>query len=751
VKRVISILAFAAACQPQMLAPSDLQDVTGRGLFAEDSEAARALAERLAYDHIDERSTRMLDGIVDLATRRVQIREGRAHVRIDQTIDGIEVWGAQSIVHLTDDGAVEDVTDNWLRGVLVDTRPKLDRYEAMDIVAAREGEPTEEPTSKLFVLRHKGEDRLVWRIRNPRLDGTERSSIPMVFVDAHSGKVVMRYDDLQTASTASATTPYNGAVTFPVETEGGRWHLRSNDDGVGTYDLRNGQSSWISSSNLTDITSSSLTGFTDKTAIDAHYGAVQTVSYYASMHNRNGIDGNGGPNLHDGVTVSAVHYGTGYVNAFWNGSAMVYGDGDGWQSGPLVALDIAAHEMTHGVTEHTAGLVYQGESGALNEAMSDIFAALVEQYVKGSGSNRWKVGEDAWTPGTPNDALRYMNNPTIDGTSRDHYSTRYVGSLDNGGVHWNSGIANLAFYLLVEGGRHPKANLSIVQVPGIGYDKAGDIFYKALTEYMTPTTDFFGARAGTIQAARSLYGIGSPEEVAVAAAWAEVGVGQPITSGGSSSGGTTSGSTTPVSSLNKTNQSAATGAAIDYVIAVPEGATNLQVRITGGTGDADLYLNLGSKGTDADFDCRPYQTGNEELCTAAAPAAGNWYITVKAYSAFAGLNLTASYDAPVVKPPASGSIDEAVSGTKGDEDRWTLEVAPGAKELKVILAGGTGDADLYVNAGATVGQNDWDCRPYATGNEEVCTLANPAPGTWSVMLHAWATYSGARLTASVAH
>ena len=323
--------------------------------------------------------------------------------------------------------------------------------------------------------------------------------------------------------------------------------------------------------------------------------------------------------------------------------------------------------------------------------------------------------------------------------------------MDNGGVHWNSGIANLAFYLLVEGGRHPKSNLSVVQVSGIGFDKAGAIFYKALTEYMTSTTDFFGARAATVSAANALYGANSAESIAVANAWAEVGVGQPVAgtgSSGGSSGGSTGG-TTPAGGLALANLSGATGASLEHTITVPAGATDLVVRISGGTGDADLYLNHGSKGSDADFDCRPYQGGNEELCTVAAPAAGTWYISIKGYAAFSGLSLNASYTAPVVQAPTSGSIDQVVAGTQGAETKYSLEVAPGATQLSVVLTGGTGDADLYVNQGTTVGQNDWDCRPYKSGNEEVCTIANPAPGTWSILLHAWSTYSGARLTATV--
>src|SRR5262249_1370417 len=158
----------------------------------------------------------------------------------------------------------------------------------------------------------------------------------------------------------------------------------------------------------------------------------------------------------DGATpliTSVVHYGTRYNNAFWNGSSMTYGDGDGTAFSPLVTLDIAGHEMTHGVTERTANLTYAGEPGALNESAADVFGALVERRTRGESGNTWKIGEDAYTPGTAGDALRYMNN-THRGGQPDHYSERYTGSADNGGVHTNSGIGNFAFYCLAKGCTH---------------------------------------------------------------------------------------------------------------------------------------------------------------------------------------------------------------------------------------------------------------------------------------------------------
>ena len=198
---------------------------------------------------------------------------------------------------------------------------------------------------------------------------------------------------------------------------------------------------------------------------------------------------------------------------------MTYGDGNGSTFSPLVTLDICGHEMTHGVTERTAGLVYSNESGALNEAMSDVFGAMVERYTEGENSNTWKIGEDAYTPATSGDALRYMND-THRGGDPDHYSERYTGSADNGGVHTNSGIANFAFYLLAKGGTHHLGG----SMTGIGADKARLIWYRALTSYMTSSTNFKGARTATLNAASALYGTGSAEYNAVASSWSLCGV-----------------------------------------------------------------------------------------------------------------------------------------------------------------------------------------------------------------------------------
>ncbi|WP_044199370.1 M4 family metallopeptidase [Hyalangium minutum] len=254
-----------------------------------------------------------------------------------------------------------------------------------------------------------------------------------------------------------------------------------------------------------------------KAAVDAHYGAQMTYDFYKNVLGRDSLDGKGEK------LQSNVHIKNNYVNAYWDGKQMNYGDGDGKTAGPLTTLDIAGHEITHGLTERTAGLVYSGESGGLNEAFSDIMGTGVEWYA--SQQNEavkfdWAVGEDAWTPtnGNPNDALRYMNDPTSDGYSVDHYSN-YPKQTE---VHGSSGIANNAFYLLSQGGTNKTSKQTVAD--GIGIEKGLKIYGRALTNYMTPRTTFAEARDATIKAATDLYGANSAEVQKVKESWSAVGV-----------------------------------------------------------------------------------------------------------------------------------------------------------------------------------------------------------------------------------
>jgi thermolysin len=239
---------------------------------------------------------------------------------------------------------------------------------------------------------------------------------------------------------------------------------------------------------------------------DAHDHAGTAYDWYLAVHGRDSFDGNGAPIL------SSAHYAVGLENAMWDGTQLIYGDG-GTLLRPLSgSLDLVAHELTHAVTDRTARLVYFGESGALNEATSDILAVAVGTWARGGAvdADTWKFGESIVRPALGRDAVRYLDQPTRDGISRDHYDNRFLGFEDNGGVHINSGIANKWFFLAA--------------TSGLGVDGAANVWFRALTLYMTPGTQFFQARTSTVQAATDLYGAGSTQVAAVASAWDAVGV-----------------------------------------------------------------------------------------------------------------------------------------------------------------------------------------------------------------------------------
>jgi Zn-dependent metalloprotease len=320
-------------------------------------------------------------------------------------------------------------------------------------------------------------------------------------IDANDGSIVFQYDIINEA-TGTGKGVLGDTKSFTTTASGSSYQLKdtTRGNGVVTYTASNRQS--IPGTILTDADNV----WNDPAGVDAHTYAAKTYDYYKAKFGRNSIDGRGLQ------LRSTVHYGSRYNNAFWNGSQMTYGDGDG---STFIAFsgdpDVVGHELTHGVTEYTSNLEYYGESGALNEAFSDVIGNDIQR-------KNWLVGDDIYTPNIAGDALRSMSNPTLY-DQPDHYSNLYTGSSDNGGVHTNSGIINKAYYLLAQGG-----TFHGVTVNGIGRDAAVQIYYSAFTNYLTSSSDFSNARAAVIQAAKDQYGANSAEATAAAKSFDAVGV-----------------------------------------------------------------------------------------------------------------------------------------------------------------------------------------------------------------------------------
>ncbi|MFI1695061.1 M4 family metallopeptidase [Streptomyces bobili] len=530
------IAATTATLLAAVLTPAaDAADRPGRATALDN--AAAVLAERAASLGLTAaQATAVRDVIVD--------KDGTQHVRYDRTFRQLPVLGGDFVVHLAPDGSYRGA-DRATRAdislptiVPALTAPKAADTAANALRAAHLGESLKQLTAKprLVVDALHGTPRLAWQTNVAALDAQGNPVARAVLTDARTGAQIDAWDTLETA-TGDGRSLYGGTVPLETTPSGAAYQLKDPTRGnTYTGDAANRTDLCIfgicisraPSTVFTDADNHWGTGATaDRAtvAVDAQYGTDVTWDYYKNVHGRNGIgnDGKGSYNR--------VHYGNNYNNAFWDDSCfcMTYGDGDGTQLGPLVSLDVAGHEMSHGVTSKTARLTYSGESGGLNEATSDIFGTLVEFHAgNSSDTGDYLIGEKIVRSGFGRDALRYMDKPSKDGNSADYWSSS-VGGLD---VHYSSGVANHFAFLLAEGSGPRTVNGVAYDSPtsdgstltGIGREKLGKIWYRALTVYMTSSTNYAGARTATLNAARDLYGAGSAEQNAVAAAWSAVNV-----------------------------------------------------------------------------------------------------------------------------------------------------------------------------------------------------------------------------------
>ncbi|MCZ1007416.1 M4 family metallopeptidase [Streptomyces lydicus] len=454
--------------------------------------------------------------------------DGTTHTRYERTYAGLPVLGGDMVVHTAKGGAIKSTTKSTEKSVKVaSTTAKIAPTAAAQsaqgtAVKSLSGKKADAQTPKKVVWAASGSPVLAYDtvVKGVKKDGTP--SRMHIITNADSGKKIFQYDDIRTGKGESE---FSGSVDLGTSKEGSGFTLTDADRG-GHKTLNLGNSESGEGKAFTDEDDKWGTGKPDDpqtAAVDAHYGAAETWDYYKKVHGRNGIKGDG-----KGAT-SRVHYGKNYVNAFWDDSCfcMSYGDGEG-DKAPLTALDVAAHEMSHGVTAATANLTYSGESGGLNEGTSDIFGTSVEFYAKNDKDpGDYLIGEKININGDGK-PLRYMDKPSKDGQSKDFWDSS-TGGLD---PHYSSGIANHFFYLLSEGSgpkeiggvKYDSPTKDDKKVEGIGRDKAEKIWFKALTEYMTSNTDYKAAREATVKAATDLYKAGSPEVKGVEAAWDGVAV-----------------------------------------------------------------------------------------------------------------------------------------------------------------------------------------------------------------------------------
>ncbi|MFF8772377.1 M4 family metallopeptidase [Kitasatospora sp. NPDC015120] len=467
----------------------------------------------------------------DLVVKDVVLdADGTQHVRFDRTYLGLPVVGGDLVVHQDARGRLKDSSraaahDAAVRTIVPEVPARLAAGRALE---AAPGIADAGSSPELVVWAADGTPRLAWRTTVRGTGDHGRPAGRVVVTDATTGEQIEAYDAEHRAS-GTGHSEYTGDITIDTTAQGaGGYTLTDPLRGHVTKDAHNVSANALNAGSGTPFTDAdNVWGdgrkfSTDRAtaAVDAHANTAWTYDYYKNTFNRSGIKNDG-----KGATVF-VHVGTGWDNAQWSDSCfcMMTGDGNGTTDPEQVDLDTMGHEMTHGVTSATANLRYSGESGGLNEATSDIFGTMVEWYAHNTVDTGDYLFSDQSTPPW----LRRFDKPSLDGRSADCWS-RKVGQLD---VHNSSGVGNHWFYLASEGSGartvngvaydSPTCNGSTVT--GIGNQKAAAVWYRALTVYMTSTTDYKGARTASLNAARDLYGLNSTEYTAIAAAWSAVSV-----------------------------------------------------------------------------------------------------------------------------------------------------------------------------------------------------------------------------------
>jgi vibriolysin len=568
---------------------------------------------------------------------------GTTHYRYQQTFRGTPIFGEHIVVSEQADGRVRTLFGRVVGNLAADIAPGAVRFSSSTALIIAKSAALGSSDSVMLTQREES-------LQMIYVDDTDRAHMsyvvsffadsakggsptrPFVIVDANTGKVLKQWEGLTTANigTGPGGNTKTGQYTWG---SGGKY---------GFLDVA--QSGSTCSMNNTDVKTVNLNGGTSGTSafsftcpnntvksINGAYSPLNDAHFFGGVI-QNMYSSYIGVKALTFQLVMRTHYSNSYENAFWDGATMSFGDGASTFY-PLVSVDVAGHEVSHGFTEQHSNLTYSGQSGGMNEAFSDMGGEATEYYWK--GSNDFQVGPEIFKA---SGALRYMNNPPLDGRSIDN-AANYTSSLD---VHYSSGVYNKAFYVLAT-------------KPGWNTVNAFKAFARANSLYWTPSSTFISGACGVETAAGDL-GFNVAD---VTAAFTSVGVS--CNGGGGGGGGNTTGG--PLSNgVAVTGIGAATGASVNYTLVVPAGATGLKFVMSGGTGDADMYVKFGSAPTDTVYDCRPYANGNAETCTITTAQAGTYYVRLKAYSTFSGVSLTGSFTAPSSNTPPVANFTFTTSG-----------------------------------------------------------------------------------------
>lgn len=582
-------------------------------------------ADNLKIDHADKVSNADLNAITNLNKEQyafkqansINLANGKSKIKFNQFYQGVQVFGASLSVTQEQNGDYQNLFGNYFTNIekdLTSVKPLISAKEALTIglnnakVAVNSTLIENEKTETYILLDKKNKARLVYLVSYMVND--VNPSRPHLLIDAKSGKVIEQWEGL---TTKDAAGPGGNQKTGQYYYGKDYGYLNVTDNcqmsspNVDTWDMKNLTSGGVlfqfSCIGTPPVNTYKLVNGAFSPINDAHYFGNVVFNMYKAWFNKSPL------------TMKLrmrVHYGVNYQNAFWDGQQMTFGDGASYFY-PLTALDVVGHEVSHGFTEQNSNLVYSKQPGGINEAFSDMAGEATKYFnnVNKTQRNDWLVGASIIKNGT---ALRYFADPTKDGRSIGNAKDYYDG-LD---VHYSSGVFNKAFYTLAT-----KANWNT--------EKAFRAFVLANQVYWNQTTTFDQGGCGVMKAAKDL----NFSTADVVSAFSAVGVNATC---GSVNTDVELKNNTPINNL-----SGAEGSQSYFYVDVPANTATLTVRMSNGTGDADLYVKSGQKPTTTVYDCRPYLVGNNEVCTFKPPVAGRYYVMIRGYLAYNGVTLTASY------------------------------------------------------------------------------------------------------------
>ncbi len=709
---------------------------------------------------------------------------GFVHYRFDQTYAGVKVEQGEYLVHERN-GRVESVNGMWIDGIEINTTAALTEAAALNYAMIYTGaqsykwqdvgeeahlreiknDPTATwlPKGELVIVCanndvYKRDLHLAWKL-------DIYASVPVsrryVYVDAQTGAIVAvkeRMHDIDVPATGG--TMYSGTQSFTCDqVSANNYRLRETARGLGVRTLNANNST--NTAGATDFTNTTTTWTStandDDAARDAHWGAEQTYDYFWLEHGRNGLD-NAGFQM-----ISYVHYDSNLDNAYWDGSSMSYGDGSQQPGGfnPLVSIDVCGHEFSHGVTEFTCNLVYQDESGAMNESFSDIMGTAIEFYAKPTTAD-FLIGEEITV--NANSALRNMQNPNQFGDPDTYGGTNYyTGTADNGGVHTNSGVRNKWFYIMCQGETGTNDLGDSYNVTGLGVTTSAAICFRGQTVYLVSSSEYADCRVADIQSAIDIHGACTPEVTATTNAWYAVGVGPAYSAvvNAAFTADITSSCNLPLTvnfsnnSVNATNATWYFGDATTSTSYSPShtytqpGTFTISLAVNSACGldstaqTSYITINPPAAPTATDQNsCNPASftltgTGNGILEWFANPTGGTALATGNSYTTPL-LNSTTTYylQNQVPQPPGNvGPVNNSF-GTGGQHNNTSTQyleftvLSPCTLATGIVNAGSTGNKTfrLFDNAGNQISTHVVNCP--TTGVQNVTVNIPLIPGTY---------------------